>query len=139
MFAFTTLAIDAVKEYPMVYKFQFWTLVAGLAAYVAKYFYPDLPLGEESILAGVLFLLGLVGVVPTVLGIRESKYGAVASDIFKSMAFWVLVAGLVGFIARFYAPAFPYSDAVILSVVIFLLNQFGINPQLRLWGFVDDD
>lgn len=123
----------------MIYKLQFWTLVVGLAVYVATYFFPDLPLTEADILAGVLFVLGLIGVVPTVRGIRISKYGATISDLFRSLAFWTLVAGLIGFVVRFFAPDFPYSETVILSVIVFLLNQFGINPQLRIMGFIDDD
>lgn len=123
----------------MIYKLQFWTLVAGLVAYVAKYFYPDLPITANDILSGVLFLLGLIGVIPTVQGIRKSKYGATISDLFKSLAFWTLVAGLLGFVVRYYASNFPYSDAVILSVIIFLLNRVGINPQLLIMGFIADE
>lgn len=123
----------------MIYKLQFWTLIAGLLAYIVKYLYPDTPITEADILAGVLFILGLIGVVPTVRGIRESVYGATTVDIFKSLAFWTLVAGLVGFVVRFYAPNFPYTDAVILGIIIYLLNQIGINPQLRLMGFIDFD
>lgn len=122
----------------MIYKLQFWTLVVGLVAYVAKYLLPDLPLTEADILAGVLFLLGLISVVPTVRGIRNGIHGATISDLFGSLAFWTLVAGLLGFVARFYAPNFPYSDAVILSVIVFFLTRLGINPQLYLMGFIED-
>lgn len=122
----------------MIYKLQFWTLAVALLTYVAKYFYPDLPLDDAGILAGVLFLLGLIGVVPTVRGIRLSRYGATVGDLFKSLAFWTLVAGLIGFVVRFYAPEFPYTDAVILSVIVFLLNRVGINPQLMIMGFIED-
>lgn len=121
----------------MIYKLQFWTLVVALATFVAKYFYPNLPLSEADILAGVLFLLGLIGVVPTIQAVFGKRLGFLVSDIFKSKAFWVLVAGLVGFVLRFYAPQFPYSDAVILAVVIFILNQLGINPELRWFGLLD--
>jgi uncharacterized membrane protein len=139
MYLYTRLATDPIKETLMIQKLQFWTLVVALATYVAKYFYPDLPLAEADILAGVLFLLGLIGVVPTVRGIRKSKYGATIGDLFKSLAFWTLVAGLIGFVVHFYAPEFPYSNAVILAVIIWVLNQIGINPQLRIMGFVDDE
>lgn len=117
----------------MIYKLQFWTLVVALVAYVVKYFYPDLPITGADILAAVLFLLGLIGVVPTVRGVRSLGYSF--SDLFKSLAFWTLVAGLIGFVVRFFAPEFPYTDAVILAVIVFVLNRVGINPQIR--GFLD--
>jgi hypothetical protein len=114
----------------MIYKLQFVTLLVGLATYVAKYFYPDLPLTEADILAGVLFLLGLFGVVPTVLAIRDPQVSIYTlSDLFRSLAFWTLVAGLIGFVVHFFAPDFPYTNAVIFSVILFLLKQFGITPE----------
>lgn len=123
----------------MVYKLQFWTLVVALVAYVAKYFFPALPLTDADILAGVLFLIGLIGVYPTVRATVSAVHGITASDIFKSKAFWILVAGLVGFVVRFYAPNFPYTDAVVLSVIIFVLNQLGVNPELQYNNLTDMD
>lgn len=114
-------------------------MLVGLLAYVVKFFLPDFPLDATAILAGVLFLLGLIGIVPTIRGIRLSKYGATWTDLFKQLAFWTLVAGILGFVIRYYKPDFPYNDAVILAVIVFLLNKVGIVPQLRLMGFIDDD
>lgn len=114
----------------MISNLQFLTLVAGFFAYVATFFFPDFPLDEQEILAGVLFLLGLIGIVPTVRAIRNPAIaGYTIKDLFRSLAFWTLVAGLLGFVIRYYKPDFPYTDAVILSVLIWLLNQFGINPE----------
>jgi hypothetical protein len=116
----------------MISNLQFVTLIAGFLAYVATFFYPEFPLDEEQILAAVLFLLGLIGIYPTVRAIRNplvDDYTLV--DLFKSLAFWTLVAGLLGFIIRYYKPDFPYADAVILSVIVFLLNQVGIKPEAR--------
>jgi hypothetical protein len=116
----------------MIYKLQFWTLVVALGTYIAKYFYPDLPLTEAEILAGVLFLIGLIGIVPAVrAAFNVAVIGYTLADLFKSLPFWVLVAGLIGFVVRFFAPEFPYTDAVILSVIVFLLNRFGIQPEMR--------
>ena len=121
----------------MVNKLQFWTLVVALATYVLKYFYPDLPITEADILAGVLLILGLIGVYPTVRALWKATVSELTiTDLFKSKAFWTLVAGLLGFVVRFYFPAFPYADAVILVVIIFILNRLGINPELRYYGLL---
>lgn len=121
----------------MISKLQFWTLIVALATYVAKFFYPDLPFTEADILAGVLFLLGLIGVVPSVRGVTGKVLGYTIADLFKSLTFWTMVAGLLGFVVRFYAPEFPYSDAVILSIIVWVLTQFGINPELRYSGLIE--
>jgi len=42
----------------------FWTLVAGLLAYVIKLFLPAFPLDEVGILALIVFILGLFNIVP---------------------------------------------------------------------------
>jgi hypothetical protein len=116
----------------MISNLQFITLVAGFLAYVATFFYPNFPLDEEQILAGVLFLLGLIGVTPTIRAINNPAVtDYTIADLFKSFAFWTLVAGILGFVIRYYKPDFPYTDAVILSVIVFLLNQFGIKPEAR--------
>lgn len=112
----------------MVNQLQFWVLVAGLISFVARYFYPDFPLDEAQILAAALFFLGLIGVYPQYRG----AVGAVS--ILKSLAFWTLIAGLIGFILRYFYPDFPYSDAVILAVIVWVLGQIGIVPELRARG-----
>ena len=61
----------------------FWTLVAGLLAFVAKFFLPTFPLDAVQILAAVLFLLGLFGVTPAF-----RAQGAMTAGIASSLAFW---------------------------------------------------
>lgn len=113
----------------MISNLQFWTLAVALVAYVLKYFLPGFPLDEQQILAAVLFVLGLLGIVP-----QFKVRGFLGVGILQSKAFWGLVAGLIGFIVHYYAPDFPYDDAVVLSVIIFVLNAIGINPELRARG-----
>jgi len=115
----------------MIASLQFWTLVVALVVFVLKYFLPGFPLDEQQILAAVFFVLGLLGIVPQ-LKARDVR----GAGILKSKAFWALVAGLIGFIVHYYAPDFPYDDAVVLSVIIFVLNAIGINPELRARGLL---
>ena len=115
----------------MIEKLQFWTLVVALLTYVLRFFFPGFPLDETQILSIVLFLLGLFGVVPQ-LRFR----GLAEGTIFASKAFWTLVAGLIVFVVHFYAPDFPLDQAVLLSVIVFVLNQLGINPELRSRGLM---
>jgi hypothetical protein len=42
----------------------FWTLIAGLLAFVAKFFYPAFPLSEVEILALIIFVLNLFNIKP---------------------------------------------------------------------------
>jgi uncharacterized membrane protein YqjE len=111
----------------------FWTLVAGVVAFVVKFFWPSFPLDNTAILSAILFLLGLFGVVPTVRAIRR---GILATSIFGSMAFWELVVGLVSFVIHYFAPTFPLSDAVILALVVYVVGLFGITPELRMRGLL---
>jgi len=117
----------------MLSSLQFWTMIAGLLAFVAKFFYPNFPLDETQILSAVLFLLGLIGVVPTL-----AARGAIADDfpILKSLPFWTLIAGLVGFIVHYFFPEFPFDQTAILAGIVFILNQFGIRPELRARGIL---
>lgn len=119
-------------------KLQFWTLVVGVVSYVVKFFYPEFPLDEQQILSAVLFILGLFGIVPQIRGIRADLNYSI-SDLFKSLSFWSLVAGLIGFVVRYYRPDFPFNDVVILSVIVFLLNGIGIDPQLGYLEYMLDE
>jgi len=110
----------------MLNSLQFWTLVAGLVAFVAKFFYPNFPVDETQILAALLFLLGLIGVVPQLRTRAVTGY-----NLLTSKAFWTLVAGLVSFVVHYYFPTFPLDQAVLLSVIFFVLSAFGVNPELR--------
>ena len=56
--------------------------------------------------------------------------------ILKSRIFWGMVAGLVAFVAKAYAPNFPLDEAQILGVILFILGFFGIYPELRARGFM---
>lgn len=119
-----------MSETPIYKSLTFWTLLAGLAAFVARFYVPAFPLSEANILALVLVVLGLIGVVPTlqVRGVR----GALASGIITVLAFWQLVAGLVWFVLSYFAPALPFSTETILGVILFILSLFNIRPELRL-------
>ena len=112
---------------PIFNSLTFWTLVAGLLAFVARYFYPAFPLDYQSILSIVLFLLGLIGVVP-----QLRMRGAFTSDIVHSLAFWQLVAGFLAFVIHFFAPSFPFDQTILLGFILFLLGWFGITPEFRL-------
>ena len=107
----------------------FWTLVAGALAYLAKFFLPSFPLDTAGILAVILFVLGLIGVVPQV-----RLMGATFKDLLKSMAFWQIIAGLVWFVAHYYFPTFPLDEVGVLAFVIFILGMFQIDPELRVRG-----
>lgn len=54
--------------------------------------------------------------------------------IYKSKIFWTLVAGVLAFVAKYFYPAFPLSEVEILALIIFILNMFGIVPELRARG-----
>jgi hypothetical protein len=58
------------------------------------------------------------------------------TPIYKSRIFWTLVAGLIAFIAKYYAPEFPFSETEILALVIFVLNIFKIKPELQARGLL---
>lgn len=109
----------------------FWTLVAGLLAFVAKFFFPAFPLDAAGILALVLFLLGLIGVVPSI-----RARGALTVSIANSLAFWQLVAGLLYFVFKFFAPGLPVDETVVLGVIIFILGYFNVHPELRARGLL---
>lgn len=114
----------------MIYQsLTFWTLIAGLAAFVARFFFPAFPLDETQILAFILFALGLIGVVP-----QLRTRGALTSDIVHSLAFWQLIAGLVTFVLHFYAPNFPFDQVALLGVILFVLGLFGVVPELCVRG-----
>jgi NADH:ubiquinone oxidoreductase subunit K len=109
----------------------FWTLVVGLIAFVARWYFPTFPFDEITILSAVLFILGLFGVYP-----QFRAQGALTANIINSLAFWQLVAGLAAFVLHFFAPSFPFDQAVILAFILFLLGWFGIQPELRVRGLI---
>lgn len=112
----------------------FWTLLVGLFAFVLRWYFPAFPLDEITILALVLFVLGLIGITPTVRarGLRRS----LTPPVVNSLAFWQMVAGLVAFVLHFFAPSFPFGTETILAVILFVLSAVGITPELRLRGLL---
>jgi len=118
----------------MITSLQFWTLIAGLVAFVARFFFPNFPFDETQILAAVIFLLGLIGVTPQILAPKAMRVGF--GDLLKSKAFWTLVAGIAGFVIHFYAPEFPFDQAAILALIVFVLDAIGINPELQRRGLL---
>jgi hypothetical protein len=105
----------------------FWTLVAGLLAFVAKFFIPSFPLSTDQLLAIIVMLLGLVNVVPQARAIS----GFTFLDLVRSKPFWVLVSGLAYFIVRSYVPTFPLNEENILALIVFALGLLNIKPELR--------
>lgn len=107
----------------------FWVLLVGVAFFVIRFYFPAFPLTEAQILSLVLFLLGLIGVYPTLrdLGVR----GLATPSILNSLAFIELVAGLAAFVWNTVRPDAPLSREMILGVFLAVLALFQIYPELR--------
>jgi hypothetical protein len=56
--------------------------------------------------------------------------------IYRSQIFWTLIAGLIAFVAKYFAPSFPFSEVEILAALIFVLNLFKIQPELKARGLL---
>lgn len=112
----------------------FWTLLVGVIAFVLRWYFPTFPLDEVSILAAVLFVLGLIGITPTLRarGLRAT----LTPPVINSLAFWQLIAGFVAFVIHFFAPDFPFGAEAILAVILFVLGYIGITPELRARGLI---
>lgn len=110
---------------PIYKSLMFWTLLVGLLMFVITFYAKNFPLSAENVLALVLFVLGLIGVVP------QARAKALPGDIVHSLAFWQLVAGFVAFVITYFAPTFPFGQDVILGVIVFVLSFFGVKPELR--------
>lgn len=104
------------------------TMLVGLVGFVLRFLNPAFPFDNTQILAFVLFVLGLGGIVPTVarLGLR-----ATLTDLWHSLAFWTLVAGVVEYLVHSYIPSFPLDQINVLAVILYVLSEVGIIPQLR--------
>lgn len=121
---------------PPIYKsIRFWTLVVGVVAFPARYYLPTFPLDDAGILALIVFILGLIGVVPEVrlIGLRAS---VITTRIVDSLAFWQLVAALAYFTLNYFAPDLPLDEVAILAVIVLVLSLFGITPELRARGLI---
>lgn len=117
---------------------QIVTIVAGLILAALKAVYPTIPLTEEQIVMVVTFLLGLFGVVVQVRNrakVRQLDPNG-GNVILTSKAFWVMVAGLISFVVMAYFPDFPMANFDIAALLLWVLAQFGINPQLRAQGLL---
>jgi hypothetical protein len=58
----------------------------------------------------------------------------VVPPLFKSYQFYVLLAGLIVFIVKQYAPEFPLSEAEIVALFVFALGVLGIQVEGRSRG-----
>jgi hypothetical protein len=56
--------------------------------------------------------------------------------IYKSLAFWKMVAIFVTGIILYYAPTLPINDTLILALVLTALQAFSITPELRARGLM---
>ncbi len=115
---------------------NFWTLVIGLIYFVAKFFFPAFPLNPDQMLALLLAALGGIGIYPRVKAAIRGIAPVTINDLIRNKEFWFLLTGVIYFIVKFYVPAFPLTDVVLLAVVLFVLSLFGINPELRARGFL---
>lgn len=111
---------------PIYLSYVFWTLVAGILAFVAKFFWPAFPFTNAEILSLILFILGLFKVIPA------ARARLAASSIFLSLDFWKMVVGLISFVILYFVPTFPFDASTILTAVLFILALFDIRPELRL-------
>ena len=107
------------------------TMLVALVGFVLRFLNPAFPFDNTQILAFVLFVLGLGGIVPTV-----AKLGLMAtfSDLWHSLAFWTLVAGVVEYLVHAYIPSFPLDQINVLAVILYVLSDVGIVPQLKMLG-----
>jgi uncharacterized membrane protein YdcZ (DUF606 family) len=132
------------KENDMIFKsLTFWTLVAGLLAFLGKFIVPTFPLTADQILALIVSALGLVNVVPDLrVGVMVARVTSdnstvdVLMRLLRSKPFWTLVAGLIGFVVRYYFPTFPLDDLTILGLIVFALGMFNITPELATRGLI---
>lgn len=115
---------------PPIYKsLTFWTLLIGLVMFVVTFYVPAFPLSAGSVSALVLFVLGLIGIYPTIKA--QGLRGALAGGVVNVLAFWQLVAGFILFVITYFAPNFPFDNSTILGVILFVLSYFGIKPELH--------
>lgn len=115
---------------PPIYKsLTFWTLLIGLVMFVVTFYVPAFPLSAGSVSALVLFVLGLIGIYPTIKA--QGLRGALAGWVVNVLAFWQLVAGFILFVITYFAPNFPFDNSTILGVILFVLSYFGIKPELH--------
>jgi hypothetical protein len=117
---------------------QIVTVIAGIILAALKQLYPTIPITEEQIALAITFLLGLFGVV--VQFRARTKIRSLNPDggnvILNSKAFWVMVAGLLSFVVMAFFPDFPIVNLDIAALLLWVLAQFGINPQLRAQGLL---
>ncbi len=119
---------------------QILTALAAIIGMFLREQVPWFPFTDAQILAAMLFLLGLIGVVPQVWIMLKYKLkrGLTGTEGWlKSKALWEMVAGIASIILLAYFPNLPITPAMILAFILFALNQAGINPEIkRLWKLV---
>ena len=120
---------------PIYQPLQFWTLIAGLAAFTARNYFPEFPLDEAGVLAVLLFVLGLVGVTPQIRS-RGLRVSLATTAIYNSLPFWQLAGGLVYFVLTYFAPDLPLDEPTLLAVILFILAALGVVPELRARGLM---
>ena len=117
---------------------QIVTVIAGLILAALKQFFPTIPVSEEQIVFIIVTLLGLFGVVVQLRAraqIRKLNPDG-GNVILNSKAFWVMVAGLISFVVMAFFPDFPMVNLDIAALLLWVLAQFGMNPQLRAQGLL---
>ncbi len=117
---------------------QIVTVVAGLIAFVAKILYPAFPLTTDQIVLIITTLLGLFGVVVQLR--NQAKIRKLDSNggnvVLNSKAFWLMVASIVSLVVTSYFPDFPIAQVDVGTVLLWLVTQVGLNPQLRAQGLI---
>lgn len=121
---------------PFYKSLTFWALVAAFLAYVARFFAPTFPMDQAQILSALLFLIGLFGIVPTMLITKTRSLSLSSESIFLMKEFWFLLVGVVAFVIHSYFPTFPLDDNALLALVLFIVGLFGIHPELRNRGLL---
>lgn len=111
----------------MLNNLQFWTLLAGFLAFVAKFFWPELPLDATLILSVIMVALAAFGIYPK---FRYAYARVTMGDLVNSLEFWTLLAGLAGFVIYYYAPDFPFEEGALLATILYILKLFGISPSV---------
>ena len=120
---------------PFYKSYQFWTMIAAFVAFLVKYFYPAIPVTAPQILTACLLVLGFFGitVAPT---LSHLALPTNVTSLLSNMNFWVMLTGIVSFIAYSFYPNFPLNSTSLLAVVLLILTFFGIKPELVYRGLI---
>lgn len=112
----------------------FWTLLVGVVAFAARWYWPTFPLTEGQILSLVFFVLGFFQIYPS---LRASGLRAFTSPpIYSSLAFLELVAGLAAFVIQTLQPGSPVTKEMVLMAFALVLGLLGVSVELRERGLI---